>query len=224
MIVSNKHPVIAREGWSYLAIVLLILVVNLIFFQPLLFVLEVALLGLLIMIFRDPARQIPASPLGIVSPVDGKIVAVKSEQNAFNQETFTRITIKVAPLGVFAIRSPIEGKMVKQWYEESGGCHQYWNWVQTDEADDILWTSRINRPSQTQCYVQPGERVGQGQRCGFLPFGYQIDVWVPKNSSVNIKEGSNVRAGESILAFIVRQQSTAPISDAETTLLAGNVS
>jgi len=60
--------------------------------------------------------------------------------------------------------------------------------------------SRLHAP---RCYVHSGERIGQGQRCGIVPFGALVDVYVPLNSKVDIKVGDHVRAGSDTLATLV---------------------
>ncbi|MHB8354080.1 MAG: phosphatidylserine decarboxylase, partial [Burkholderiales bacterium] len=70
------HPVIAREGWFYLALagaaaLVVQVVAGLLWAWPfwliVLFVLQ---------FFRDPARPVPAGDRWILSPADGRIVAV----------------------------------------------------------------------------------------------------------------------------------------------------
>ena len=61
-------------------------------------------------------------------------------------------------------------------------------------------------PRRPHCYVQSGERIGQGQRCGFMSFGARLEVYVPTNSRIDIEVGERVRAGESVIAHFIHQR------------------
>jgi len=222
MIVSNKHPIIAREGWLFVAIGFLLLFSSLLFFHLAFIVLFTLALIALLFIYRDPARIVPSSPLGIVSPIDGRIMSITKVDNAYCGEPSLLISLQAATLGVYSVRSPIEGKMLKQWQSDENGARKYLNWVQTDEGDNVVWTALLSSKKHAYCYVQPGERIGQGQRCGFLPFGVKVELLIPGNSTLNLEVGSTVRAGETIIAHIVHQQGVSLMSD--STLMVENAS
>jgi len=213
MIVSNKHPIIAREGWLFVVISFLALFSSLLFFHLAVTVLLVLVFLGLLFIYRDPARKIPPVPLAIVSPIDGQIMSITKVGNEYCGESSLLISIRTAALGVSSVRSPVEGKMLKQWRHDENGIRKYLNWVQTDEGDNVVWIALPSGKKHAYCYVQPGERIGQGQRCGFLPFGAQVELLVPGNSTLDTEVGSTARAGETIIAHIVHQQGASLISD-----------
>ena len=203
MIVSNKHPAIAKEGWLYIGVLSALSIAGLYLQTIPLFVVLSCLTVLLIYIYRDPSRQIPSSPLGVVSPVDGQILSIEEVENKQLNELFQLVVIKNNRLGVFAIRSPIEGKLFKQFAIQKSRDYRYINWVQTDEGDNILWEVGVRTSTNAHCYVQPGERIGHGQRCGFLALNSHVNVYIPLNSSIDVKIGDQVLAGESIIAHLV---------------------
>jgi len=217
MIVSNKHPAIAKEGWLYIAIYIVLALVS-VFLGSLLSIFFLILSLFLLYIYRDPAREIPSAPLGIVSPVDGKIVSIDQVENKYTSELSYKIGIQSKQFGVFAIRSPIEGKLIKQLHETIDGKSRYINWVQTDEGDNILWDAQLKGRTNAHCYVQPGERIGHGQRCGFLAFNSHINLYIPAYSSLNAKIYESVLAGESILAYLVHNQGASIVADSPATI------
>lgn len=212
MIVSNKHASIAKEGWLSIAVSFMLFLVS-VFLQSFLSILFLILSLSLIYIYRDPAREIPSIPLGIVSPIDGKVVSVGKVDNKYTNELSYKIGIQGNKLGVFAIRSPIEGKLLKQLYETDRGKTRYINWVQTDEGDNILWDTQLKGRTNAHCYVQPGERIGHGQRCGFMLLNSYVNLYIPVNSSLNAKIHESVLAGESILAYLVHNQGASIVTE-----------
>lgn len=213
MQVSLKHPTIAREGWLYIGISILltlgVLVANLYLLGGLF-----ALITLLLLFaFRDPERRVPSEPLGVVSPIDGTVTEISEKYNAVAEEQMLSIRINLNYLGVFSVRSPAEGKIVKQVFDADRPDPAYANWLQTDEGDSLVWELHPKLYGQPKCYVQTGERIGQGQRCGFSPFNAEVDLLIPSNSVVNVTVGTEVVAGQTILAKLIHQSGATIIPD-----------
>src|SRR5690606_7481932 len=99
---SYPHPFIAREGWPFLAgIVLISIIVSLFsgwasipFWIVSLFVLQ---------FFRDPARLAPDGELNVLSPADGRIVAVEETTDPYHEN---RNALKISVfMNVFNVHS-----------------------------------------------------------------------------------------------------------------------
>ena len=66
----------------------------------------------LLLVFRDPRREVPAVPLGVVSPVDGTVVGIGlTDKGVLNGEAH-KIIIRVSSLGTYTARCPVEGKIM----------------------------------------------------------------------------------------------------------------
>lgn len=223
---SYRYPLIAREGWVWIgAIILSALIVHL-FYGVMSAPLWVLVLVLLFL-FRDPARKVPAIPLGIVSPVDGKVVSVDTVHDTFLNRQALCISIKMGFTSVYSAHSPMEGKVLEQWLASSNRIASvaskdvkevseeksvsYAQWIQSDEKDDVVLVIEANSPtSRPQCYAQSGERIGQGQRCGFIRFGSQVDALIPLGSRIAVSVGDSVLAGSDIIATLVHAKATPP--------------
>jgi phosphatidylserine decarboxylase len=48
----------------------------------------------------------------------------------------------------------------------------------------------------------PGTRLERGQRVGLIKFGSRVDVVLPGNAQLHVKQGDHVKGGSSILANI----------------------
>lgn len=206
---TRRYPLVAREAWLAV-VVLILLAVGLNRFMGLLPAILSGLLALLVvLLFRDPPRKIPPKPLDIVAPVDSRVVAVEPVNNPYIDGQSVRFELLMGFTDVYTVRSPIEGKVMKQWWpnkQDNSNTPQdrFAQWVQTDEQDDVVMTFKpttvLRRP---HCYVHSGERVGQGQRCGIVPFGAIVEVYVPHGSKLLLKQGDVVKAGSETLAVLV---------------------
>lgn len=174
------------------------------------------ILILVLYLFRDPEREIPSMPLAVVSPVDGKITEVSEIHDPFVNRQAIRIKIKMNSLGVYTTRSPIEGKIVKSWIKNFPDKHNtnvaakdakdFGLWIQSDENDDVILVLQPQPLLKSiKCFVQSGERIGQGRRCGFIRFGSSLELYIPGNSKISVGAGDSVHAGSSILATLVHK-------------------
>lgn len=208
---------ISREIWLTLAIIVtLALLLN--FYLGMWWALPLWLLFLLLAyFFRDPVRTIPAEPLAVVAPADGKLTGIDLVPNPFIEGDFLRMRIEMRKSGPFRIRSVVEGKINNRWFLLPGDplpVHQgpvvkllISNWIQTDEGEDVVMSlRRDHRWFTPRCDIQAGERVGQGQRCGFIPFGATVDVYIPANSVVKQEVGARLKGGSDVLAHLRHDQ------------------
>lgn len=220
---AYRYPIIAREGWVWIAIIFVAAVVA----QLTLGKISITLWCLtivLIFLFRDPSRVVPSSPLGVVCPVDGKIVAIEEVHDGYQDRCAICISIRMRITSVYSVHSPMEGKIMEQWLETprkiqpaitgksqlsvTTDIMTYAQWVQSDEGDDMVLVMEAGNPlSQPRCYGHSGERIGQGQRCGFLRFGAQVDVLLPASTRIEVKVGEDVIGGSELIGTLVREAS-----------------
>jgi phosphatidylserine decarboxylase len=205
-------PLILREGWLYaaLAAVVALLIQQ---FSGWLAALPLWLAAAgLLFLFRNPDREIPPAPLAVVSPADGRIESVADCRDPYLSRDAICISIQGSILGPYVTRSPIEGKVQQRWRasdsrrEGSAANPSDGLWIQTDEGDDVvLVMARRAALRAPRCYPQSGQRVGQGQRCGHVPFGAQVHLFLPASTRVDVREGDHVRAGADSVATLVHK-------------------
>ena len=226
MMLSYRYPLIAREGWMWIGVVVLSALIVYFLYGAISAPLWLLVLVLLFL-FRDPARKVPAVPLGVVSPVDGKVIAVETVHDTYLDRQALSISIKMGFTSVYSAHSPMEGKVLKQWVGSpikvspvipkgeveaaDEKAISYAQWIQSDELDDVVLVIETSpRFSRPQCYAQSGERIGQGQRCGFIRFGSQVDILIPLGSRVAVSVGDSVLAGTDIIATLVHAKAVSP--------------
>ena len=201
---GRRNPFVAREGFPFLAVALIA-----VFFAWQLGGIGTAippaiLLIYFLLVFRDPRRNVPAVPLGIVSPVDGTVVNIGlTDKSALHGEAH-KIVIRVNSLGTYTARCPVEGKIMDFRGEQPrdqvpGGANGLW--VRTDEDDDVVLQFHGHRfRLAPRAFLRYGERVGQGQRCAYLRLTRFAEVQLPINGRVHVTAGQRVTAGSDVLA------------------------
>lgn len=167
--------------------------------------LAAALLACGFALFRDPRRAIATAPLGIVSPVDGRVVQAGSTDGVLGSKVH-RIVIRVNPFGSYTARCPVEGKVMDLHCERPGGApggEVGGLWLRTDEGEDVLLQFRGHRFGLVpDAIVGYGSRVGQGQRCAYLRWARFADLELPIAGRIAVSEGQAVTAGSDVLAHL----------------------
>ena len=141
-----------------------------------------------------------------VSPVDGKVVAVKSEGPAL-----TRVSIFLNVFNVHVNRSPIAGAIAKVQYRE-GKFHVASREVCSDQNEQNVVT--VQGEGTTVVFKQiagliarrivfrkkPGDHVDTGERVGLIKFGSRVDVLLGPEWEIAVYPGMRVSGGSSIIA------------------------
>lgn len=160
--------------------------------------------------FRDPPRDIPPRPLGIISPVDGTVTDVETVDDPYVERQALRVCFHSGLFSVHSVHSPTEGKIQNQWFvaneKNAHGRRRYAMLIQTDEKDDVVIEMCPPAVVPPVCDVQAGERVGQGARCGFAYLGAEFCLYLPEGSRIEVKAGDHVTAGSDIVATLVHRQ------------------
>jgi len=199
-------------------------------------------------LFRDPQRKVPPKPLAVVSPVDGTVIGIEAVDDPYTQHPVIQIQMRKGYFDVMATRSPMEGKIVKQWFgtvavknhvvravapmtagnlalkvdaavqarelceADAAQMHhagtvtacRFAQWIQSDEQDNLVMAVKSARGIwKPRCYAHSGDRIGQGQRCGIIPFHAVVQVNVPLTSRLEVKVGDKVRGGADTLATLI---------------------
>jgi len=206
------HPIIAREGWPFLAAAVAAAVLvgwlaggwwSLPVWLGALFVLQ---------FFRDPPREVPDDPQAVVSPADGRIVAVERARDPWLERDALKISVFMNVFNVHSNRSPVDGTVQRRWYHagrflnaalDKASLENERNALALRTADGVDVTcvqiaGLVAR--RILCYVEAGAELERGQRFGFIRFGSRVDVYLPPEAQAVAALGDKVHAAESVLA------------------------
>ncbi|MEJ2128979.1 MAG: hypothetical protein P8X81_09035 [Woeseiaceae bacterium] len=203
---GRRNPFVAQEGIPFLVVVAIVFVLSLRFLDIAVAIASALLFFVLILIFRDPRRSIPASPLGVVSPVDGHVVSVDlADKGVFHGEAH-RIRIRINSFGTYTARAPVEGKILDLRTASGGAVTDYTTnalWLQTDEGDNvILQFDGYRFGLAPKSFIRFGERVGQGQRCAYLRLTRFAELHLPIASTILVRPGQVVEAGSDLIGKV----------------------
>jgi phosphatidylserine decarboxylase len=210
MMTGRQFPLIAREGWPFIAGAVVFLIAALRTGSLPLSCAVTFLLVVLVLLFRDPRRVLPSQPLAILAPVDGQVLSISPTDKGELEREAMVIELKIDHFGAYTARSPSEGKVLNLRDNFAAGSRLTGGsglWIRTDEGDDVVvlmvGARRIAKP---RCFIGYGERVGQGRRFAFIRLARRARVYVPLSCRMDVRVGQYVRAGADALATLVRHE------------------
>jgi len=215
---------IARQGWPFILPLLGLAILGLVL-MPVAGWLFLALTGLVAYFFRDPERSIPTDPGLLLSPADGKIVALSPLQNDPAQPSGTLVSIFLSVFDVHINRTPTASTVVDVRYQPGKFLPAFragasdlneQNIVTLQAAGSRVITKQIAGilARRIVCYVKAGDKLNTGQRFGLIRFGSRVDILIPPEFAVRARLGQRVRGGESVLA-VSHSQPTESLQAAE---------
>lgn len=156
--------------------------------------------------FRDPERPLPADQALILSPADGRVMAIGPAGAGAPPGAWQQITIFLSPLDVHVNRAPFSGtvtrvsfkpgKFLPAYRPESGALNEQSEvWVDHDGRTAVFRQVVGLLARRVVCRVQQGDVLVVGQKVGVMKFGSRMDVFLPPDIAVQVRPGDRVVAG-----------------------------
>jgi len=204
--------VLAREGWTHVLIVAV--AAGLVqYYGGTLWALPLWLtLVFVLQFFRDPPRTIPNEPGLLVCPADGRVIAVGIADDPYLKRRALRISIFMNVFNVHSNRMPVAGQVTQAWYHRGSFLNAALDKasaenernalaLRTDGGHDVVVVQVAGLIARRiLCYVKPDQRVGRGERYGFIRFGSRVDVYLPESARARVSLGEKVKGGCDVLA------------------------
>jgi phosphatidylserine decarboxylase len=166
--------------------------------------------------FRNPDRSpnTGGKPLNdlILSPADGKVVLIKEvDEPEYLKSGAQLISIFMSPLDVHVNRIPVTGIVEHLRYIKGkfliASTHES---VNENERMTIGINSNTRKLLFNQvtgyvarrivCELKLGDSVKAGDRFGMIKFGSRVDIYLPLDAKLVVKEGDVTTGGETIIA------------------------
>lgn len=208
------HPIIAREGWPFIAIALVVTIgihawagFDWAAFPWLIVI-------FMVQFFRDPPRQVPVEVGVVLSPADGRIVSVEKARDPYLERDALKISVFMNVFNAHSNRSPVDGLVEKTWYfpgkffnadlaKASTENERAVIYLRTPAGQDVTCVQVAGLIARRiLCYAKEGQSLARGERFGFIRFGSRVDVYLPVTATPRVTVGDKVYATETVLAAL----------------------
>jgi len=207
------HPIIAKEGWPYLALVgavtLLVHYLGGIAWSWPLWIIFIFVLQF----FRDPQRIAAIGRDLVLSPADGRIVVVEVANDPYASREALKISVFMNVFNVHSNRSAVNGTVKEIQYFpgkfvnadlDKASTENERNAVVIDANGQIVTLVQVAGliARRILCYIHVGDRLKAGERYGFIRFGSRVDVYFPLTAEPLVSVGDKVFATNTALARV----------------------
>lgn len=179
------------------------------------FGISMGILLFVVRFFRYPNRKVTYADDVVITPADGKIVAVEEiEENDFIGEKRTQVSIFMSVwsvhinwfpmLGTVSVSEHFNGRYMAAWLPKSSTENERSVVVIDNEKHGKILIKQIAGAVARRIitYAKVGDKVKDGDQIGFIRFGSRVDVLLPSTFSINVKIGDMVKGGITKIAEI----------------------
>ena len=211
-----------KEGHPIISISLIItIIINLIssyflgdlIISKIVGVITLIVMFLILQFFRNPKRVTELNDSLIISPVDGKVVAIEKvfEKEYFKDERI-QISIFMSPLNVHVTRYANSGlvkfskyhpgKYLVAWHPKSSEKNERTTVVVDNKNfGEVLYRQIAGAVARRIVnYARVGDKVLQGDDAGFIKFGSRVDLFLPLDSKIKVELNQIVKGGKDTIA------------------------
>jgi phosphatidylserine decarboxylase len=209
---DTKRSPIAPQGYPLILAGVVLIFLGMIGHWAWITVLGLLATGFFAYFFRDPERDIPPDPEAILSPADGRVVLVDEvQEKEFLESTARRVAIFMNVFDVHVNRAPVTGLVTRMQHRpgEYKAASRPDAGLRNEQQAVVLESTYGQRVLVVQIagllarriipFIKPGQQLARGERFGMICFGSRVDVYLPPDSSIQVKVGDRVKAGSSII-------------------------
>ena len=211
-----------KEGFKIITITSLIIVAGILLADAFISIawlqksIQIGLILLYVIVlqfFRNPKRNTLINDGQIIAPVDGKVVVIEEvfEPEYFKDKSL-QVSIFMSPLNVHVTRYALSGtvkyskyhpgKYLVAWHPKASTENERTTIVLENKTfGQVLYRQIAGALAKRIVnYATEGQEVVQGADAGFIKFGSRVDLFLPLNTTIDVKIGDKVKGGEQIVA------------------------
>ena len=210
---NYPHPILAKEGWPFIAMAFFLAVFASFFFGGVIALLCWLVLAFVVQFFRDPPRPVPTEANVVLSPADGRIVKIEKVRDPYADRDALLISVFMNVFNVHSNRASVDGTVQSVQYFPGQFVNADLDKASTEnERNAVVLKTAGHTVTLVQvagliarrilCYTKPGDVLSRGQRYGFIRFGSRVDVYLPADAKPRVAPGDAVSATSTILATL----------------------
>lgn len=159
--------------------------------------------------FRNPQRTAPENGGLVISPADGRVIRIEeASSEELPDRKFQKISIFMNVFNVHVNRIPCSGEIRFIRYRAGKFLSANLDKASAlNERNILLLRTADGREVMTVqiagliarrivCWVKEGMPVNRGERFGLIRFGSRVELFLPIESTILVRTGDKVRAGE----------------------------
>ncbi len=211
-----KHnSIIAHEGIPFILLSLVLTILAAFFGIVWLAVILGILTVFIVSFFRNPERSYKPQDKLVISPADGKILKIEDVGiEGTIAGRFKKISIFMNVFNVHVNRAPYAGKIEKIQYHKGKFLSANLDKASAEnERNEVLIRAEDGRAvwvvqiagliaRRIVCWTSEGADLQKGERFGLIRFGSRVEVFLPPDSTVVVRPGDKVRAGQTPLGYL----------------------
>ena len=164
--------------------------------------------------FANPER-IPddSSEDAIISPADGEVIEIiESKEPFFTDREMIKISIRLGLLDNHIQRSPISGYLKAQKYlhgeflalssEKASELNEQNRTLFENDKFSVVTNQIAGFITRRIVNFTNEGKVEISQRYGMIMFGSQVDIYIPKETTIKVITGQKVKAGETLIGLV----------------------
>lgn len=155
---------------------------------------------LILQFFRNPVIKPTVNDKQVVAPADGKVVVIEeADETEYLNDRRKQISVFMSPVNVHVNRSPVKGvvqmfkyhkgKYLVAWHPKSSTDNERTTMVlKTPKGIEVVVRQVAGAMARRiRWYIKEGQELQQGEEFGFIKFGSRVDVFLPLDSEVKVK-------------------------------------
>ena len=160
--------------------------------------------------FRDPDRTSPAGENVILSPSDGRVVAIQPYSDSYVGKKAVRVSVFLNIFNVHVNRSPCDGIVMNSKYKPGKFLPAFDPKTSEENEQTIIdikhkdFKLRMKQIAgliarRIVNHLRPGDHVTRGDRFGLIRFGSRMDIIFPAEVEIKVELKQKVFGGKTVI-------------------------